>query len=91
MDNVIVTKHAEKRMRERLGIQKKSTQRIADRAYLSGKNYDAVTSKIRRWAKEVCSKHDNNELSGYRFFGDKMFIFDENVLITVLQIPVSCK
>lgn len=82
---VVVTKHAEERMMERLGISKKSVNRIANRAYERGLTHKDVSGQLCKWVDSLYLKyHTGNQI---RLYGDKAFIFNNNRLITVLPIP----
>lgn len=85
---VIVTKHAEKRLKERSGLSKKSVQRIAEKAFLNGITENETNGYLRQWIMNI--KYRNNRPRICKAYGDKLYIFDEQqTLITVLQIPTN--
>lgn len=95
MEEIIVSNHANSRMRERIGINKKSCQRLAEKAYNDGIASIDATGELRNYMNYVANKHHNNAF--VRLYGDKVFIyakeFDEIakttklILVTVIQIP----
>lgn len=87
--SVIVTKHAEKRLRERMGLGKKAVQRAAETAYEKGIKHSETTGNLNKW---VTSLYFNNKTANnIRLYNDKAWIFAGQNLITVLQIPASLK
>ena len=78
---LIITKHAQKRLKERCGLNKKASERLAKLAYEHGIGHGETTGNLRKW---VDSQYFYNEI---RLYGDKAFIFSDYKLITVLQIP----
>lgn len=86
---VIVTKHAEKRLRERMGLGKKAIQRAAETAFDKGIKHCETTGNLNKW---VTSLYFNNETANnIRLYNDKAWIFAGKNLVTVLQIPASLK
>lgn len=89
--SVIVTKHAEKRLRERMGLGKRAIQRAAETAFDKGKGikHAETTGNLNKW---VTSLYFNNKTANnIRLYNDKAWIFAGKNLITVLQIPASLK
>lgn len=85
----IVTKHAEKRLKERLGLTKKSLQRITDRAYTDGISHKETKGNLKKWMDSVYLKEKT--ANNMKLYGDKIFLFDRNILITILPIPNNLK
>lgn len=80
-----VSKHAEQRMRERCGLNKKSIERIAQKAYDKGIKHESTKGRLRKWITGVYFK--NTKANNIRLYGDMLYVFCENVLVTVFQIP----
>lgn len=88
----VVTKHAEERIIERLGVSKSSVQRVADRAYLNGIKMDGTQNALNRWI--IWMAHDRgigDAMRTIRIYGEYVFIFSGNTLITVHEIPQRLK
>jgi hypothetical protein len=85
MSEIRVSEHAETRMIERLGIHKKSVRRIATRAFDEGLTHREVSGKLGRWVDGLYLKHRRG--NQIRLYGDKAFIFQDEVLVTVIPIP----
>lgn len=87
--SVTVTKHAEKRLRERVGLNKKAIQRAAEMAYDKGIKHCETTGNLNKW---VTSLYFNNRTANnIRLYNDKAWVFAGKNLVTVLQIPASLK
>lgn len=82
-----ISRHATKRLAQRCGLNKKAMQRIVDKAFELGIPMQATKGDVNRWVLEVYSKNTNAD--NIRLYGDKAFLFDDTVLITVLQIPCN--
>ena len=85
---IAVTRHAEDRMHQRSGLKKKSLQRLADRAYDRGTPRAELKSEIRHWVDHRYETHDQN--TDLRVYGDKLYVFCEHRMVTLIQLPVSC-
>ena len=78
----IVTTHAAKRVVQRVGGHRKSVQRIADRAFQKGLTYARADRETRLWMDEKC--HSNVDVNDVRLYGQHLYIFSDNILVTVL-------
>lgn len=84
-----VSKHAETRLRERCGINRKSAQRIAEKAFNEGIQHSQTKGNLKKWVTSLY--FHNKTANNIRLFGDKAYIFSDSVLITVLQIPSNLR
>ena len=80
-----VSKHAEQRMRERCGLNKKSIERIAQKAYDKGISHKNTKGNLNKWITSVYLK--NTKANNIRLYGEMIYIFCGNILVTVFQIP----
>lgn len=84
-----VSKHAETRLHERCGINRKSAQRIAEKAFNEGIQHSQTKGNLKKW---ITSLYFNNKAANnIRLYGDKAYIFGGETLITVLQIPSNLR
>lgn len=82
---MIVTKHAKQRMKQRCGINEKSTDRMAKIAFEKGLKHSDLTGNLKKWVDSLYfRKCTANQI---RLYGDKAYIFHNTKLITVIQIP----
>lgn len=82
---VLVTDHAEIRMKERLGLRKKAIQRMAQRAFESGFRRRDTKGRLKRYLDASYSLHGKG--NQVRVYGDFIYIFHSWTLITVLNLP----
>lgn len=80
-----ITRHAEQRMRERLGLNKKSIERMAQRAYESGMHHNETKGNLNKWITSIYFKNKN--ANNIRIYGNMLYIFCNDILVTVFQIP----
>ena len=84
-DEITVSKHAYKRMKERCGWNKSAALRMAHRAYEKGIKYSDVTGRLRRY---IDSEHYRTEANAdIRLYGYFVFVYCGNHLITVYGVP----
>lgn len=64
-----ITRHAEQRMRERLGLNKKSIERMAQRAYDNGICHNETRGNLNKWITKVyfSNKNANNIRLYFKF------------------------
>lgn len=80
-----ITKHAEKRIKQRLGLGKKAVLRLAERALTQGKTHAEFTGGMKRFLDKVYLSHKTaNNLRVLNYY---VFIFCNDTLITVLSLP----
>lgn len=82
---MIITKHARQRMKQRCGTNKKATDRIAQIAFENGLKHNELTGNLKKWVDSLYFKKCTaNQI---RIYGDKAYLFGNDKLITVIQIP----
>lgn len=82
---MIVTQHAKQRMKQRCGLKEKSSDRIAKKAYENGLRHGDYTGNLKKWVDSLYFR--NQSANQIRLYSDKAYIFMNQKLITVLQIP----
>ncbi|RXK57545.1 hypothetical protein ESA94_20315 [Lacibacter luteus] len=87
--HIHITEHAYDRAKERLGWDRKATNRTVMKAYVAGLQHKRLAPKLKRYVdglfmqKELC----NN----IRIYGQVVFLFTDNRLITLYQLPNELK
>lgn len=84
---MIVTKHAKQRMMQRCGLNDKSSVRLAEIAYEKGLKHRDLTGNLKKWVDSLY--FHNCKANQIRLYGDKAYIFQNKILITVIQIPYN--
>lgn len=82
---VTVSKHAEKRLKERCGLNKRSVKRMADKAFTDGIRHSDTRGRLNKWVTSLYFY--NQTANNIRLYGDKAYIFAGSTLVTVIQIP----
>lgn len=82
---IVVTHHAVKRIRERVGVTKKASDALALRALDEGLSHTELKGNLRKFVDGLFlrSKSANN----MRVLHDKVYLFKNNLLITVISLP----
>lgn len=82
-----ITKHADTRLKERCGFNKKAREKMAKRAFDEGIAHNETKGRLNKWVTSLYFKNQN--ANNIRLYGDKAYIFCDQTLVTVLQIPQS--
>ena len=88
MSQVTLTRHGEKRIRERAGLSKKACERMAKIAFMEGAAIEDTKGRLRNYMLQHYTSHDG-ATDNMRVYGDKIWIFNGTCLITILQIPTG--
>lgn len=80
-----ISEHAFKRLSERSGLSKKAAYRIAEKAFTQGITHSETKGNLNKYITSLY--FNNTNANNIRLYGDKVYIFVGEVLVTVLQIP----
>lgn len=80
-----MSNHGKMRMKQRCGLNKKSCERMAEKAFVEGIRHNQTTGQLNKWISSLFFK--NKKANNIRLYGDKAYIFCGEVLVTVIQIP----
>ena len=83
-----VTRHGNNRARERIGIPKKAVERNAETALLFGLDISQSTGSLRRYLSALYERYDG-AAGNIRVYGNFVYIFNYDILITVLNLPTE--
>ena len=83
-----VTRHAEHRTRERVGIPKKAVRRAAARAITQGVKREDIDGGLRRYMDWLYWSGDRT-VGNIILYGDKVYMFNVDTLVTVLTVPTA--
>lgn len=84
-DTVTVTCHAGKRIRQRLGLNKKSTEKAAEKALQFGITHAKTKGKLSRHLDGIFLL--NCKPTNMRVYNHSVYLFNGNTLITILPLP----
>lgn len=83
---MIVTKHAKKRIHERLNINKKGSKKLAQKAIKKGISHSEATGQLKKYMDKLFLSH--RSACNLRVYNQATFIFDRKFfLITVIPLP----
>jgi hypothetical protein len=80
-----ITQHAYDRAKERIGIPDRATERIAPRAFQEGIGIADAKGTLRSYLAYTYAKYKTAR--NIRIWGEKVWIFNDEQLITVYALP----
>lgn len=83
----VITNHATKRTKERVGISKKLTEKNAIRALECGIQHEDTKGRLRRYVDSLYLKE--HAANNVRIYCNNVYLFHNNILITVFPVPVK--
>ena len=83
-----MTHHSIARMKTRCGTSKSASQKLAGAALTYGAAHTEVVGQLHRYFTRY-SQEGEPETRNLRAYGDKLYVFNEDVLVTVLQLPTQ--
>ena len=86
---VIVTNHAAKRFKQRVGLPKTACQRHAEKAFIDGLRHTDVRGSAKRYLDKLFLEH--RTANNMRVYGQFVYLFKGKVLVTVLNLPRSVR
>lgn len=81
----IVTNHAKQRTKDRLGVSKKIADKIALKALENGVTHSLAKGNLKSYLDKLYLKHRN--ANNLRVYNRKVYLFNQSVLITVINLP----
>jgi hypothetical protein len=88
-DAVIVTKHAQERLKERMGVNKQAGDRLAKIAMEKGLTHAETNGRLKSLLDDIFLKHKT--ANNMRIYSEKVFLFHDEILITVLPLDQEYK
>jgi hypothetical protein len=85
LSKIIITEHAYLRGGERLGLKQCSIERLAARAYDQGIDADHCKGPVKRYVLDRLDTENN--VNTIRIYGDCLYLFADNVLVMLYQLP----
>ena len=89
MNTIIISKHAYQRIKERNGWNKKTADRMIKKIYVDGLRKEQIKGYKKQWFMHKEDSSDKNK--EYVVYGDYVYIFSNNVLITTFPMPCRQK
>lgn len=80
-----ISRHARYRIKERIGISKTSSEKIADKALEFGKNPNDYKGSFKRYLSKIY--FTNKAINNIRVYNNYIYLFQNLILVTVLLVP----
>lgn len=88
-NDVIITNHAYDRAKERLSLSSSALERFASKAFKEGIKHSDTKGKLNKYITKIWGA--TKEVNNIRIYGENVFLFVDNKLITLYQIPNELK
>lgn len=88
-NTLVITDHAYDRAKERLSLSKDSFCRLALKAYTEGIKAKECKGRLKRYLDKLWFQYKN--ANNVIIYGENIFFFKDNVLITVYQLPYELR
>lgn len=83
--DVIVTDHADDKLKERLGLPKSARVKAAQRAFDNGKRHSDAVGSLKRYLDGCWLRH--KQANNVRLHAEHIWFFADERLVTVYEIP----
>ncbi len=80
-----LTKHSITRLEQRCGVSKRNASTVAKRAFRKGITHAETHGNLHRFLDSIYLSQKKG--TNMRIYGNAVFVFKEDVLITVINIP----
>jgi len=84
-----ITEHAYDRAKKRLRWSENTLDRMAINIFVKGISKDNAKGKLKSFFVKINDR--NNQCNNIRIFGNNIFYFNNNVLITIIPLPLEIK
>lgn len=88
-EGLFITDHAYDMAKERLSMNRTSFEKLTAKAFVCGIKHSDSAGNLKKYidSKFFVEKSANN----IRIYGENVFIFSKNVLVTVYQVPTNLR
>ena len=83
--DAILTDHAEKRVRDRVGVKKNVVDKVTQKALKNGITHNETAGSLKRYMDKLYLSH--KKATNMRIYNRNIYLFDDNILITVINLP----
>ena len=84
-----ITDHGRQRIKDRIGLRKKQSNSIAEKALQHGICHYESKGRLKKYFDKLFLSH--RTANNIRIYHEKVFIFKDDVLITVMDLPNDLK
>lgn len=86
---ITITQHAYLRGKERLSLKRSAFAKLANSAYTNGLRHADMKGYLKKYISGLYLRYEN--ANSILIYGEVIFFFHYNVLITVYQLPAEMK
>lgn len=79
-----ITKHGDKRLRERVGVSRSAVEKVTEKALKYGIKHSEVSGSLKRYLDKLWLTY---RMGHFRIYQQKIYVFTGERLITVLNLP----
>lgn len=84
-----ITRHAYHRAKQRLGLKPHSLDRMIDRIYFYGMSITDTRGAVYHYLVELTERGGSQSVNQLRIYGDNLYLFADQTLITLYQLPTE--
>jgi hypothetical protein len=84
-----LTNHSKERADERLGLNVKTFEKLAQKALLEGLTHSQAKGHLHKYLTRLY--YQNKTVNNSRIYGEFVYLFSNERLVTVFQLPNSLK
>ena len=85
----MVTHHARERISKRIGVGKSNAESVAKKALERGLTHSDAKGRLKKYMDGLFLSH--RTANNMRIYSQKVFLFRNDILITVLPLPTNLK
>lgn len=89
MPGVKITEHAYQRAKERLGFGRAAVDKMASKAFYDGVVHKQAKGRLKKYFDRLYFEY--RTANNIRVYGENVFLFSGQTLITVYQLPNDLK
>lgn len=89
MPGITISNHAYDRAKERLGFDKKATDKMAVLAYGHGTKHGDAKGRLKKYIDKLFLEH--RTANNTRVYGEAIYLFHNQTLITIYRLPNNLK
>jgi hypothetical protein len=86
---ITITDHAFQRAKERMGFDRKATERIAMKAFVAGKRHTQCKGQLKKYLDTLYLQYQ--VANNMRVYGEAIYLFANNRLVTIYNLPNEYK
>lgn len=87
VNEIVISKHASQRLKEREGLKKSAQLRNAKNAVLKGTPHGETKGRLKKFLTGMLLSESSHKGTHAYVYNNCVYLFNKNVLVTVIQVP----